>query len=76
LIKKKFTTPSLTPITLQSVYRRYVAHYNLALLISECKSQVFDSFREIHVHTYDFFKFVGVKVGVGQSIGIDENNTF
>jgi len=44
------------------------------------KSQfsILDSFRETRVHTYDFFKFVGVKVVVanfflGQSIGIDEN---
>jgi len=43
------------------------------------------SFRDIRNHTYDFlsyvWRFVGVKVGVanffsGQSIGIDENNTF
>jgi len=25
---------------------------------------IFDSFRNIRVHTYDFLKFVGVKVGV------------
>jgi len=44
---------------------------------------VFDSFRDIHVHTsiYDFLRFVGVRVGVAnffldQSIGIDETNTF
>jgi len=47
------------------------------------KSQffIFNSLRDIRVYIYDFFKFVGVKVGVenfflGQSIGIDENNTF
>jgi len=51
------------------------------------KSQlsIFDSFRDIRVHIYVFFKFVrwfvGVKVGVanfylGQSKGMDENNTF
>jgi len=43
---------------------------------------IFDSFRDIRVHIYDFLKFVGVNVGVaiffflGQPIGIDENNTF
>jgi len=41
---------------------------------------IFDSFRGIRVHIYDFFKLVGVKVGVenflGYSIGIDEKNTF
>jgi len=41
---------------------------------------IFDSFRDIYVYIYDFFEFVGVKVGVafflGQSIGTDENNTF
>jgi len=42
---------------------------------------ILDSFRDIHVHIYDFLRFVGVKVGVanvimGQSIGTDENNTF
>jgi len=42
---------------------------------------IFDSFRDIRVHMYDFLKFVGVRVGVatifwGQSIGIDENNLF
>jgi len=44
------------------------------------KSQfsIFDSFRDIRVHTYDFLKIVGGKVGVakfllGQSIGIDDN---
>jgi len=40
-----------------------------------------DSFRDINVHIYDFLKFVGVTVGVpnfflGQSEGIDENNTY
>jgi len=49
------------------------------------KSQlcIFDSFRDIRVHIYDFLKFVGVKVGVanfikGLSIGMmrDENNKF
>jgi len=42
---------------------------------------IFDSFRDIRVHIYDFLKFVGVKVDVanfflGQSIGIDEKNKF
>jgi len=42
---------------------------------------IFGFFRDIRLNIYDFFKFVGVKEGVesfflGQSIGIDENNTF
>jgi len=47
------------------------------------KSQfsIFDIFRDIRDHIYDFLKFVGVKVGVAnffldQSIGIDKNNSF
>jgi len=41
----------------------------------------FDSFRDIRVHTYDFFMFLGAKVGVanfflGQLIGFDKTNTF
>jgi len=47
------------------------------------KSQlsIFDSFRDVRVQTYDYLKFLGAKVGVpnfllGQSIGIDDNNTF
>jgi len=48
---------------------------------SKSHFSIFDSFRDIRVHIYDFLKFVGVKVGVenfllGQSIGINENNTF
>jgi len=31
---KKFARPTLTPITLKSVFRRYVAHFNLALLLA------------------------------------------
>jgi len=35
---------------------------------------IFDSFQDIHVHTYDFLKFVcGF---LDQSVGIDKNNTF
>jgi len=45
---------------------------------------IFDSFRYIRVHIYDFLKFVGGlwafkwawKTFLGQSIGIAENNTF
>jgi len=45
---------------------------------------IVDSFRDIHVHTYDFLKFVGGlwavcgrgKFFLDQLIGIDENNTF
>jgi len=46
---------------------------------------IFDSFRDIHVHSYDFLKFVGglraLKLAwqiffLVQSIGIDDNNTF
>jgi len=40
---------------------------------------IFGSFRDIRVHTYDFLKFVGglwAWQTLGQSIGIDENNTF
>jgi len=42
---------------------------------------IFGFFRDIRLNIYDFFKFVGVKEGVesfflGQSIGIDGNNTF
>jgi len=46
---------------------------------------IFDSFRDIHVHIYDFLKFVGgvwalgwawQSFFLGQSIGIDENITF
>jgi len=34
------------------------------------KSQfsIFDSFRDIRVHIYDFLKFVGVKVGVANLV--------
>jgi len=47
------------------------------------KSQ-FDNFRDIHVHIYDFLKFVGGfwtlgwawQTFLGQSIGIDGNITF
>jgi len=28
------------------------------------KFSIFDSFRDIRVHTYDFLKFMGVKLGV------------
>jgi len=48
------------------------------------KSQfsIFDSFRDIRVHIYDFLKFLGGSWALkwawqtllGQSIGIDENN--
>jgi len=38
---------------------------------------IFDSFRDIRVRIYDFFKFVGVaNFFLSQSIGIVENNTF
>jgi len=41
---------------------------------------IFDSFRDIRVHIYDFLKFVGglgrVKLFLGQSICIDKTNTF
>jgi len=45
---------------------------------------IFDSFRYIHVHIYDFLKFVdglwalkwAWQIFLGQSIGIDETNTF
>jgi len=30
---------------------------------------IFDSFRDIRVHIYDFLKFVGVKVGVANFFG-------
>jgi len=45
------------------------------------KSQfsIFDIFRDIRVHIYDFLKFVGSLWALKwacQSIGIDENNTF
>jgi len=43
------------------------------------KSQfsIFDCFRDIRVHIYGFLKFVGVEnFFLGQSIGIEENNTF
>jgi len=35
------------------------------------KSQfsIFVSFRDIHVHTHDFLKFVGLKVGVSNLFG-------
>jgi len=38
---------------------------------------IFDSFRDIRVHTYDFLKFVGGLCAFffGQSICIDKNNT-
>jgi len=41
---------------------------------------IFDIFRDIYVHIYDFFKFVGglwaCQFFLGQSIGIDDTNTF
>jgi len=36
----------------------------------------FDSFRDIHVHIYDFLKFAGCFWELKWAIGIDENNTF
>jgi len=44
---------------------------SLSLIVSE----------NVHVHIYDFFQFMGVRVGVaifflGQLIGIDKNITF
>jgi len=50
------------------------SHDKLALC-----SKLRNSFRDIRVHTYDFLKFLGFKVGnffLGQSIGIDKNNAF
>jgi len=54
----------------------------LALRTWQSQFSIFDSFRDIRVHTYDFLKFVGSlwalkwawKLFLGQSIGIDENN--
>jgi len=67
---------------LWAAYSRYKLALRLRLRNLNLRSQfsIFDSFRDIHAHTYDFLKFVGVKVGVanfflGQSIGIDKNNT-
>jgi len=56
-------------------------HTRLRKLNLRSQFSISDSFRDTRVHTYDFLKFVGVRVGVaniffGQSIGINENNTF
>jgi len=48
------------------------------LLILNLRSQfsIFESFRDIHVHIYDFLKFAGCFWELKWAIGIDENNTF
>jgi len=67
-------------------YSRNKLALRLRLRNLNLKSQfsIFDSFPDIRVHTYDFLKFVGglwalkwsCQLFLGQSIGIDENNTF
>jgi len=34
MLDKNVNTPTLTPITLKSVYRKWVAHFNVALLLA------------------------------------------
>jgi len=60
---------SLNKVALRTMLR----NINLKSIFS-----IFDSFRDICVHKYDFFKFVWAwkTFFLGQSIGIDEHNTF
>jgi len=58
---------------------KFVLLTRLRNLNLRSKFSVFDSFRDIRVHIYDFLRFVGVIVGVAnffQSIGTDEKNIF
>jgi len=48
-----------------------VTNLNLNLNLRS-KFSIFDSFRDIHVHIYEFLKFVGVKVGVSNFFGSND----